>query len=172
VASQPAPPPAAAPTAAETAAARNAAADTRASAVAEPARERDSAPFAAAPGGAAAFTAWPSFAEPEGRLRWRIVGGRRIESSSDGGASWNRTFDESGVRLFAGSAPSMSATWVCGAKGVVLRRVYPGGWTRVAVPSSEDLVSVSATSEASARVTTRSGQVFETSDGGATWTAR
>jgi Putative zinc-finger len=115
---------------------------------------------------------WPSFAEPEGRLRWRIVSGRWIESSSDGGTKWNPTFDSGSVRLLAGAAPSMSAAWVCGARGFVVRRAIPGSWTRVSSPSSEDLVSITASSDASARVTTRSGFVFETTDGGATWQAR
>ena len=114
----------------------------------------------------------PSFAEPEGRLRWRIVQGRRIESSSDGGIKWNPTFDNGSVRLLAGSAPSVSAAWVCGAQGVVLRRVVPGGWTRVPSPTTEDLVLITATSESSARITTRAGQVYQTTDGGVTWTLR
>jgi photosystem II stability/assembly factor-like uncharacterized protein len=112
------------------------------------------------------------FAEPEGRLQWRIVEGRRIESSSDGGASWNSSFDNRSVRLLAGSAPGLSTAWACGAKGVVLRRLYPGGWTRVTNPIDEDLVAITASSDTSARVTTRSGQVFETTDGGATWALR
>jgi hypothetical protein len=115
---------------------------------------------------------WPTFAEPEGRLRWRIVQGRFIESSSDGGTTWNRSFAGRGITIVAGSAPSMSAAWACGANGVVLRRAVPGEWTLVKSPSSEDLVSIAATSDAVARVTTRSRQVFETTDGGATWTAR
>lgn len=114
----------------------------------------------------------PSFAEPEGRLRWRIVRGRVIESSSDGGVKWNPAFDAGVVRLNSGSAPSMAAAWVCGAKGAVFRRVVPGGWTRVANPTTDDLVSIIAASDSSARVTTQTGQVFETTDGGATWAAR
>jgi hypothetical protein len=112
------------------------------------------------------------FAEPEGRLQWRILNGRRIESSSDGGQSWNMSFDKSPAPLLAGSAPALSAAWVCGANGLVLRRLYPGGWTRTVSPATEDLVAITATSESSARVTTRSGQVFETTDGGATWAPR
>lgn len=113
-----------------------------------------------------------SFAEPEERLHWRVVNERRIESSSDGGSTWNVSFEQGAVRLRAGAAPSLSSAWICGARGLVLRRVVPGGWTRVAPPTSEDLVAITATSDSAARVTTQRGQVFETTDGGATWTAR
>jgi hypothetical protein len=167
-------PPSPPPAVADAQAAQNAVgADKRAEKLADALRERAGAATFAMRVGSAAATGGASFAEPEGRLRWRIVGGRRIDSSSDGGTSWNPSFDAgAGVRLFAGSAPSLSAAWVCGANGVVLRRAYPGGWARVPDPSTEDLMEIAATSDASARVTTRSGQVFETTDGGATWAAR
>jgi photosystem II stability/assembly factor-like uncharacterized protein len=128
--------------------------------------------FAGARGAAklAAEAGAVAFAEPEGRLLFRIVGSRYIESSSNGGEKWNTVFDGGrSMRLLAGSAPSLSVSWACGAGGVVLRRVSPGGWGRVKSPTSEDLASIVASSESSARVTTRAGVVFETTDGGATW---
>jgi photosystem II stability/assembly factor-like uncharacterized protein len=73
------------------------------------------------------------------------------------------------MRLFSGSAPSLSVSWACGAGGAVVRKVSPGGWVRLKNPTNEDLVSIAASSESSARVTTRSGVVFATTDGGATW---
>jgi hypothetical protein len=121
--------------------------------------------------GSVAMAAMPSFAEPEGRLRWRIAEGRRLESSSDGGASWNARFTASRDRLRAGTAPSIDSAWAVGEHGLVVRLSVPGGWAAVARPAADaTLIAVSATSAQSARVTAADGRVFETADGGATWT--
>jgi hypothetical protein len=109
------------------------------------------------------------FGEPEGRLRWRIVEGRRLESSSDGGTTWSARFTEASARLTAGSAPAIESAWVVGTRGTVLRLAVPGGWTRVARPSDVALVAVSAIDGLRARVTDVNGTSYETSDGGATW---
>jgi hypothetical protein len=114
--------------------------------------------------------ALPSFAEPEGRLRWRIAGGTRLESSSDGGISW-RERHRSRVRLRAGSAPTIDAAWAVGDRGVVLRFTVPGEWVTVTPPANVALVGVTATSAASARVTAADGRVFATTDGGQSWSA-
>jgi hypothetical protein len=110
-----------------------------------------------------------SFAEPDGRLRWRIAGGRRLESSSDGGASWTTRFT-AGARLRAGAAPAIDAAWAVGDGGLVLRLTVPGGWAAVTRPADVTLVGVSASSAARARVTAADGRVFETADGGQSWT--
>jgi hypothetical protein len=120
----------------------------------------------------AAAAALPSFTEPGGRLRWRIAdNGRRIESSSDGGTTWNsRHTARRGQRLRAGAAPDISSAWVVGDRGLVLRLAVPGGWTVVAAPAPNvGLVAVAASSADEARVTTADGRVFVTRDGGATW---
>ena len=57
-----------------------------------------------------------------------------------------------------------------GEGGLVLRFVVPGGWAEVARPAAATLVAVSATSGQAARVTADDGRVFETADGGVTWT--
>jgi len=121
----------------------------------------------------AAFAApLPSFAEPGGRLQWRIAGGRTLESSSDGGTTWNPRFEAGrGDRLRAGTAPAIDSAWAVGERGLVLRLSVPGRWTAVARPDpAAALVAVSATDGRSARVTAADGRVFETADGGATWT--
>ena len=113
----------------------------------------------------------PSFAEPDGRLRWRIAEGRRLESSSDGGTTWNVRYTASRDRLRAGTAPSIDSAWAVGERGLVVRLSVPGGWVAVSRPAADaTLVAVSATGPQSARVTAADGRVFETTDGGATWT--
>ncbi len=120
---------------------------------------------------AAFATPLPSFAEPGGRLQWRIAEGRRLESSSDAGVTWTARFTTGrGDRLRAGAAPAIDSAWAVGERGLVLRLSVPGGWTAVARPDAAALVAVSATDGRSARVTTADGRVFETADGGATWT--
>jgi hypothetical protein len=124
-------------------------------------------------GAMAAFStagaAVPSFAEPDGRLQWRIADGRRLESSSDGGTTWKERH-RAPVRLRAGSAPSIDAAWVVGDGGLVLRFAVPGDWAAVSRPADVALVGVSATSATTARVVAADGRVFETSDGGQSWT--
>ena len=111
------------------------------------------------------------FAEPGGRLRWRIAGGSRIESSSDAGVTWTSRYPEAAERLRAGSAPAIDTAWAVGERGLVLRFVVPGTWTPVARPTAATLVGVTASSADAARVTAEDGRVFETSDGGRTWRA-
>lgn len=109
------------------------------------------------------------FSEPEGRLRWRIVGGRVVESSSDGGATWTRRLAHRADMLLAGSAPDLGTTWVVGARGTVFRRAVPGDWEKVTSPADATLVAVAAQDARRARVTAQDGRRFETNDGGATW---
>jgi hypothetical protein len=121
--------------------------------------------------GAAAPAALPSFAEPGGRLQWRIAGGRTLESSSDGGTTWAaRHTVGRGERLRAGTAPAIDSAWAVGERGLVLRLVVPGGWSAVSRVADVPLVAVSASGPQAARVTAADGRVFETADGGATWT--
>jgi hypothetical protein len=110
------------------------------------------------------------FAEPERRLRWRIAGDRRIESSSDAGTTWTGRYTSVAERLRAGSAPSVDAAWVVGERGLVLRRVVPGDWIAVARPATATLTAIAATSADAARVTADDGRVFVTTDGGQSWT--
>jgi hypothetical protein len=109
-----------------------------------------------------------AFAEPDGRLLWRIAGGNRIESSSDAGLTWARRHTAR-ARLLAGSAPSIDVAWVVGERGLVLRRAVPGDWTAVSPPATVALIGVTATSATQARVVAADGRRFETTDGGQTW---
>jgi hypothetical protein len=78
----------------------------------------------------------------------------------------------SGVRadLFDVTFPTPLVGWAVGAGGTVLRSTDGGKtWRRVKGPIEEDLVRVSASDANSARVVTRSGRGFATSDAGASW---
>jgi hypothetical protein len=132
-------------------------------------RSKDEAATPAAFAFIAAASPLTSFAEPGGRLRWRVADGLRLESSSDGGNRWTRQYTARN-RLRAGTAPAIDSAWAVGEGGLVLRFVVPGGWAEVAPPALATLVAVSATGAQSARVTADDGRVFETADGGATWT--
>lgn len=109
------------------------------------------------------------FGEPDGRLRWRIAGGSRIESSSDAGATWNTRYTATS-RLRAGSAPGIDTAWAVGDGGLVLRFAVPGTWTPVSRPTTAALVGVTASSADAARVTAEDGRAFTTTDGGRSWT--
>lgn len=62
--------------------------------------------------------------------------------------------------------------WAVGQGGVVLRTTNGGeSWSRIKSPTSSDLGRVTATSGASALITTTDGKIFSTDDGGATWIA-
>lgn len=110
-----------------------------------------------------------TFGEPGGRLRWRIAGGARIDSSSDAGVTWNERYTATS-RLRAGSAPGIDTAWAVGEGGLVLRFAVPGTWTPVSRPTTATLVGIAASSADAARVTAEDGRVFETADGGRSWT--
>jgi hypothetical protein len=109
------------------------------------------------------------FTDPQRRVLWRIAGGDRIETSNDG-TTWTERHREPAGGLGVGTAPSTGVAWVAGARGLVLRYVAPGPWTRVAKPTDDTIVSISASSAEVARVRTASGLQFETRDAGTTWT--
>jgi len=107
---------------------------------------------------------------PDSMTRWRITGGRIIEHSTDGGATWQQQFSEATSMLTAGSAPSPSVCWVVGQDGVVLLSTDGRSWRRVGSPTMAALVSVRATDERTATVTDVNGRTYATTDGGVRWT--
>lgn len=79
---------------------------------------------------------------------------------------------ESGVKadLFAITFPTPATGWAVGAGGTVLRTTDGGmTWNELAFPTTDDLVRVSAQDGQHARVETRAGQSFMTSNGGESW---
>jgi hypothetical protein len=101
--------------------------------------------------------------------RWRIVAGRSVQRSMDGGSTWQDQELGVSVALTAGSSPMPSVCWLVGSGGTVLVTVDGRTWRRVAFPEAVELIAVRATDAQSATVTTADGRTFSTVDGGATW---
>jgi len=107
-------------------------------------------------------------AGPSPSVRWRIVGGTRVERSTAGN-TWETVFEDPVITLTAGSAPSGTVCWLVGRDGVVLRTTDGVGVERVSFPAATDLSSVDASDASTATVTTADGRAFTTTDGGSTW---
>jgi hypothetical protein len=101
--------------------------------------------------------------------RWRIVPGGAVERSTDGGSTWQTQQTGATVTLVGGASPSPSVCWLVGPAGTVLLSTDGRSWQRVAFPEATDLISVRATDETIAAVTTSNGRTFSTRDGGLTW---
>jgi hypothetical protein len=109
---------------------------------------------------------------PDSMSRWRITGGRAIEHTTDGGATWQAQPQPTGTAsvLTAGSAPSPLICWVVGQDGLVLLSTDGRTWRRLSAPAPAALVSVRAADERTATVTDVNGRTYATSDAGARWT--
>ena len=101
--------------------------------------------------------------------RWRIASGGAVERSTDGGSTWQPQETGATVTLAAGASPSPSVCWLVGPTGTVLLSTDGRTWRRTAFPEETDLISVRATDEKIAAVTTSDGRTFNTRDGGLTW---
>jgi len=101
--------------------------------------------------------------------RWRIIAGRTVQRSMDGGSTWQDQELGVSVALTAGSSPMPSVCWLVGSGGTVLVTADGRSWRRIAFPEAADLIAVRAADAQSATVTTADGRTFSTTDGGATW---
>ena len=101
--------------------------------------------------------------------RWRIAPGGAVERSTDGGSTWQPQETGATVTLAGGASPSPSVCWLVGPTGTVLLSTDGRSWRRIAFPEETDLISVRATDEKIAAVTTSDGRTFSTRDGGLTW---
>jgi photosystem II stability/assembly factor-like uncharacterized protein len=106
---------------------------------------------------------------PDPMSRWRIAGGRSVERSSDGGATWQPQQAGATSDLVAGSSPSSTVCWLVGRAGLVLLTIDGRQWRPVAFPVPADLSAVRATDASTAVITTSDGRTFRTSDAGQTW---
>ncbi|HUR21321.1 MAG TPA: hypothetical protein VMZ90_10965 [Vicinamibacterales bacterium] len=123
---------------------------------------------AAGRGGGAAANA---LSQISGATRWRILGGTRVERTTDGGATWTALPIEPVLTtpLVAGAATSQSNCWMVGRNGVVLVATDGRTFRRVSVPEAVHLTGVTATDSLRATVTAIDGRTFSTTDGGLTW---
>jgi hypothetical protein len=141
-----------------------------AAAAAAPEPQRETVGARSAPLAKTAFVRPPTeIVSPDQLVRWRPGASGLIHRSTDGGATW--TVQSSGVAedLVAGSAPSTTACWIVGRRGIVLLTADGVQWRRIAFPETVDLIGVQAVDLASATVTTADGRRFRTADGGQTW---
>ena len=108
---------------------------------------------------------------PSRKILWRAGHAGMIEFSSDAGASWSRQTSNVLVDLTAGSAPSEKVCWIVGRAGTILLTGDAGAhWATIHSPLDEDLGGVRATDALHATIwNLANAKVFETSDGGATW---
>lgn len=109
---------------------------------------------------------------PDTTMRWRIVGGARVDRSIDAGISWQTALTSTQGLLAAGHAPSPSVAWIVGQGGSVFVTTNGTRFDPVPFPEKADLVSVVAVDDRQATVTTADGRRFSTSNRGATWARR
>lgn len=107
----------------------------------------------------------------DGALLWRANAAGVIEVSKDSGATWSKQF-EANAALVMAVTPEGRACWMASRSGVIVRTEDGQTWQRVSIPKGETIASLNATSALRARITTASGRVYETSDGGKSWQLR
>jgi hypothetical protein len=109
---------------------------------------------------------------PDPSVRWRILNGRTLQRSSDGGLSWQAEKVEIIRPITAGAAPSASVCWLVGQNGLVMLTTDGRTWQQVAFPQFTALKDVRATDARTATITAADGRVFVTEDGGKTWSSK
>ena len=101
-------------------------------------------------------------------VAWRLNGGT-IARSEDGGKTWRPQMSFASAALVSGSAPSAEVCWIAGKGGTVLRTTDGEHWERLAPPTKDDVVQITAWNAMSATFRTAKGERFSTNDGGQTW---
>jgi hypothetical protein len=108
-------------------------------------------------------------ATPVSVTMWRILNGRDVQRSDDGGATWTTQTTVADAHLAAGSCPTITVCWIVGAAGTVLRTTDGRTWQRTLFVDAVELAAVRAADALNAVVTTRDGRTFFTADGGRNW---
>jgi hypothetical protein len=106
---------------------------------------------------------------PDPQVLWRISGGRYVERSTNGGATWRAQWTNASAAVVAGSAPSADTCWLVGRGGIVLLTTDGNKWRTIVPPADADFIGVEASSADSVMVTSTDGHKFQTSDGGKHW---
>jgi photosystem II stability/assembly factor-like uncharacterized protein len=109
---------------------------------------------------------------PDGKSRWRFGASGAVMHSSDAGRNWQPQSSGVTVDLTMGSAPRDNVCWIAGAAGTLLFTKDGGKhWAVITTPIAGDLGGVRAADEKHASIWDAPHRVvYETSDGGATWT--
>jgi hypothetical protein len=102
---------------------------------------------------------------------WRLTRGGFVESSLDGGATWQGQLPNLNAHLVAGSAPTAKICWLVGRNGIILLTRDGTKWKTIPPPVVADFVAVAARDARSAALTAADGRKFTTADGGKHWTA-
>lgn len=108
-------------------------------------------------------------AAPASAQRWRIVGGRRVERSLDGGRSWTSAVIQATADLTSGASSGADVCWLVGRGGAVFVAVDGVTFVRVTSPTATDLAGVRAIDDRTAVVSTTDARTFMTRDRGTTW---
>jgi photosystem II stability/assembly factor-like uncharacterized protein len=116
------------------------------------------------------------FWAPGGKQAWRVGPAGSLEHSKDKGLNWMPQISGVYTDLLAGSAPSAKICWIVGSSGTILRTTDGGThWTKLDSPVANDLTGVRATDATHALIWSvpdpQTGliKIYQTSDGGATW---
>jgi Photosynthesis system II assembly factor YCF48 len=106
-------------------------------------------------------------------VRWRVIEGRNVQFSMDGGKVWATQYTvDAPTQILAGAAPSSAVCWLVGQGGLVLVTKDGRTWQRIKFAETVDLRSVTASDATVASVVTADGRTFTTSDAGETWRLR
>jgi photosystem II stability/assembly factor-like uncharacterized protein len=106
---------------------------------------------------------------PDASVKFRLAGGGFVESTTDGGATWNGQMVSQNARLIAGSAPSSKVCWVVGRDAAIALTKNGSDWERIDPPAQADFVSVTAKNDSTATVTTVGGKKYFTNNRGKKW---
>jgi Putative zinc-finger len=106
---------------------------------------------------------------PNPANRWRVIGDRQVERTTNSGAQWEAVTLPAGGPPTAGASPAPSICWIVGRSGAIYLTTDGSRFVRISFPERIDLISVTAIDDQRATVTAGDGRAFTTVDRGATW---
>jgi hypothetical protein len=106
---------------------------------------------------------------PDSDVFYRTAKGGVVETSEDGGVTWQGQLLNPSAEFTAGSAPEPRICWLVGRSGIVFLTEDGKSWRKLPSPTSEDLVAVLARSAFNVTVTANDNQRWSTDDAGKNW---